>query len=335
MIEINRKLEIRWKDTRDSDNFKQANKEVITDFSYPRKIGSSVNAVKAITVLGAELRVLMPSILGIDPATQGSLDWEKAVQKYWNGLSVDVYVGGYPLETGFRFDIHDQSKTANIARLKETNKGLDLSTEELLGKYVMDSVPENEKYLYGMPINVANYLLWRYCLNYRDVANSPDVKKGSRVRFYIHDENAFLAKRKSNFATMQKAASLYIAMLPDTKKKLDIIWANGKSTKGMDSQDVDMYLDTLSRSQPERFIELANDSNLILRARIERYIAASILRRIDNTGIIVDAKDSSVVIGNSMEDAITYFVTESPVNKENISRFEITYKSMRNSNNVK
>lgn len=335
MVTISKKLEIRWKDNAASANdFVKANKEVINDTSYPRRLGSSVNAVKAITIQGGMLKAIMPSILGLDPSSQTPFDWEKAVQQYWHGLSVDVYVGGLPIEVGFNFDFYDTSKVANVERLRKESK-LALETEQELGQYVINNVDPSSWYLYGTPINAADFLLWRYCINYRDVANKPDSNKGSKVRFYIHDELEFINKRKAGFASLKKAQALYFNMLSDKKLKYDILWVDKQSISGMDEDDVDMYLDTFSRNRPDKFIEVATDTNLTLKARIERYIAAGVLKRYTHSGIIVDGTDSSVVIGNNLDEAVTYFVTESPVNKENLNRFEVLYKSFRANTNKK
>ena len=327
MIEISRKLEIRWK--LNGNYFKDANKEVSNEVAYDRKIGPTINAVKAMTVRDNEMRVLMPRVLGISPSSSSDLNWDKAVSNYWNSLTIYVPSGGYPLEVGFRFDFQDSSKIVKIQELQKVLElKVDITTEELFAKYVMDNVSEYEKYLYGTPIDIPNYLLWRYCENYRDVANTPTSNKGSRVRFYIHDELATVKAKKATFATQQEAMKVYINLLSEKQKKRDVLWALGKGGK-TDEMDIDMAIDLEARTRPEQFLATVNDNNLTTRARIERYVSASILRRIDNSSIIVDGSDPSVVIGNNMDDAITYFTVENPVNKQNISNYEIKYKALR------
>ena len=284
------------------------------------------------TVRSQEMRVLMPSLLGVDPSSKTSMDWESAVARYWNSLSVPIPSGGMPIEVGFRFDLNDETKIVAIQKLIDKfDKKVDLSTEELVANYVMDNIKEEEKYLYGTPISIFNYLLWRYCENYRDVANTPDSNKGARIRFFIYDELDNAKVRKQTFATQQVALRTYFEILANRDLVMNVMWALKEDVNKMDSTTIDMTLRKIAETRPDEFVAVVGDPTLTIKAKIERYIAMNVLRRVEGSTIIVDNADSSIVIGNSMNDAIAYFSADSPINKQNIANYAIKYKGMKQS----
>jgi len=332
VIEISRKLEIRWK--LGTNNFAKVNNKVISEAPYPRKFGTAINAIKAMTVRAQEMRVLMPAVLGLDPTGSSDVNWEKAVNNYWNSLSVDIPAGGYPLEVGFRFDFLDRTKVSAIAQLRsQLEQKVDLSSNEAFAQYVMSEVSEYEKYLYGTPLNVANYLLWRYSENYRDVANKPTDTKGSRIRFYIYDPLEVEKQSAALHLIRKEALRKYVLLLEDKQGKRDLLWAMGENLTNLDELAIDKLLDKKVTVSPETFLTFANDKNLALKARIERYIFAGILRRVVNTSMIVDNANPAVVVGNTMDDAIAYFNAETQANQQSIAEFAVRYKALRSNTN--
>jgi len=192
----NKKVTILWRLF--NDPFAQANKEQFINQSNPRKIGSSISAVNNLLANGDELKVLMRTVLGVDPNSNSS-NWDKIVRNYWDSLSVDVHPNGKNLEIGFIYDLDDPERKSSIAKLKNDVKSINNDTA--LKDYVTGfskegrpNVPDNKKYLYAQPINPQDWLLYRYCVGidgkgYRDVANDlKSVENSPHIRFYIFDE---------------------------------------------------------------------------------------------------------------------------------------------------
>lgn len=328
MITKSKVISIMWR--LNNDAFTLANKEQFIDKAYPRRISSSLSAVNNLLANGDELKALMPRILGIDPKSTSS-NWDKVVSNYWHSLTVEVYSNGLDLEIGFHYDID------NIPSSSVSKKIANIKTDEELAQFVegftkdgKPNVPDNEKYKYAVPIKEEDWLLYRYCVGidgkgYKLVANSLETVNASKdIEFYIYDESIAKKARIEAHELNRKALAKYIEVLNDRDTVSRLLSVFKVNQKGMEDIDKDMALDTIAKSQPKLFLSMCADSNLLLKAQIEDFINAGVIRRIPGSSLIVDAKDPSVIVGNTLNEAVTYF--SDVKNKAQISEYELMYK---------
>jgi len=332
-MEIKRQVNIVWK--YNPTTFEKINSEVVGE--QFRKIGSSVTAVNKIVQNSAMLRLLMPQLLGVDPDSN-DVNWDRSVKHYWDSLSVDIPSGGRKLETGFSFDITDLPREKYIKELKAEK---DIKNTRELADYIMgvnskgeDNIKEEVRWKYANPINVEDYLLWRYILNYRHVANSiEDVNKSPNIRFYLHTEEEKERIKKQEFKTKQSAINRYIkfvekASKDDTDDLLSLI--SPRSIKDIifnnDLEDKQMQIMEFVTTNPTRFVTLVDDKNIKTKAFIERLIAFDILKKLPNSTVVVEAADPSVTIGNNIDECVSFFLNEK--NKVKVNEFTAKYKSL-------
>lgn len=332
MIKHERFINLQWVIHRSM--YALANKNVLNSGTEPRKIGSSLSAVNSIVAKGEEMRVLMPSILGTDPLSS-KLDWEASVKNYWHGLSVDIPMGGRLLDIGWNIDIHDPSKKDAIAELKESNKSIKTDKDLLNHLFAINGTTKqpnvSEEYLfrYATPANIEDYLLWRYCLVYRRVLNpdaDPEIlDRNPDIDFFLYDPA--ITKRKSETILKESNAAMaaYLDLLTKADVKEDVLYVFGENPIGWDTFDKDSKLDMLQKTQPKRFVEITNDKNLTSKSRIERFINAGILNRLAGTGIVIDATDPSVILGNNINEVVAYFNNEA--NSKAIIEYTTRYKA--------
>lgn len=329
-----------------NDPIVQANKEQFIGQTAPRKLGSSISAVNSLLANGDELKVLMRTILGVDPNSNSS-NWDKIVRNYWDSLSVDVYANGLEIEIGFIYDIEDSEHASAIKKLMNEVKSI--TSDKSLMEYVKGfnksgkaNVPDNKKYLYATPINPQDWLLYRYCVGidgkgYRDVANDlKSIENSPHIRFYIYDEAIANEIRKKKYEISRDALKKYIDVIAkrDIVDELLLMFGvsiDNKEEKNKEQEDMDkdMTLNDKARENPELFLEYANDSALKIKATIEKYIMAGILRRIAGTSMIVDGKQPDVIIGTNIAEAVTYFSPENIKNKTNIDEYSTKYKALK------
>ncbi len=311
----NRKISIQWK--LNPDVFSIINKSVIFDIT--RRIGSSEKAVNMILMQEKLLESTMPIIVAMNPDDK---NWKKAITNYWNGLAVDIHENGKELELGFIFDIADTNKY-RIDFIKELVAKYKIKSNEDLANIVMANIPEDEKYRYGTPIVAEDYLLWRYCQNYRDVANTPeDIEKSSYIRFYIHDEAIAKEEKKALVNLSIKAQEKFVELVKGNEsmtKIYNILCVLNKDViDDIDKMDADekrnKIFDHVS-TNPKEFIALCEDKNIHTKALIERLLSKHILRKMPNTDIIVDVEDASIVLGNTTSETVTWFNLEANNNK--------------------
>jgi hypothetical protein len=295
-----------------------------------RKIGSTIGAVNKMIINGDEMKVLMPTILGKDPKSISS-GWDDVVKDYWDSLRVEIEEEGMELEVGFIYDFNDREKREEITRLALEFKSI--VDDKSLMKVLKDSkdgkqiIPENKKYLYATPINIPNYLLWRYCLNYSLVANKiEDVDKSPRIAFYLYSKGEIESTRREASKLEDKSLAKYIELISKEEKVDNVILALGHDIKGMSVDDKHILLKNLSKEDATKFIETVDDKNLIIKAEINKLINANILRRTPNTEIITDASDPELILGHSINEVITYFSLDTKQAK--VSEYRVKFKAL-------
>lgn len=332
MIRHERIIWLQWVTPRSM--FALANKNVLNSGTEPKRIGSAVTSVNLMISKGEEMRVLMPSILGADPLSS-KLDWEQAVKNYWHGYSVDIPIGGRELDISWNIDILDPAKKDNIEELRKSTKK-ELKTDKELRDYLFSQgkdgktvVPEEYLFRYATPANVEDYLLWRYCLVYRRVLN-PDadpaiLDRNPDIEFQLYDPNITRVASQKALKSRQLAMSAYLDVLSKADVKDNLLWVFGDNPAVLEEYDKDAKLEHYYLNQPNRFLEVYNDKNLNTKSTIERYISADLLYRLPGTGIVVDKEDTSVVLGNNINEVVAYFAN--PTNKEVVSRYATMYRA--------
>lgn len=328
-INVNRKVSIQWKINNSA--FRTVNMKTLVGVN--RKIGSSRSGVNKMLANSAEQEAIMPNILGADPKSP-SANWNKLLADYWNSLSIDIPYGGKELETGWVFNFYNPKKESAIEKLSDKVKSV--KDSDSLAKHVMSKIPEEQKYLYGDPISPQDYMLWRYCLVYRDVANDfEDVDKSGHIRFYLIEEGQLEIKRKAKFVTKKISMEEFIKLADDSDKVENILYiaiSDGKvprpdnSLTALDDTDKLMKLEALQSEEPDYFVSLCKDKHLTTKALIEKYVFFNIFRKLPNTSIIVDATDPGIVIGNSIDEAISFVTNE--VNSNAMKEYSARYKGL-------
>lgn len=326
-VTISRKVTIQWR--LNPTPFTKINAAALGE--HTRKIGSSISGVSKMMSNALEQEAIMKTVIGADPRSMTS-NWTKLLQTYWDSLSVEIPMSGKSLETGWIFDYDASDKVDVIAKLPKTVKD-----DKSLAKHVMSVVSEGDKYKYGVPIDPAEYMLWRYCLVYRDVANShEDVNKSGHIRFYLYSQEEIESSRKSKFTTKKKAMETFIQLLADKDKVDNIVYIaisdnsmivpEGKTFNTLDETDKHMMLEAFLTNKPTEFVNMAEDINLNIKAIIERYIFTNIFKRLTNSSVIVDAANSSIVIGNNIDEAVSYMSNET--NTKILAEYKARYKGL-------
>lgn len=260
-----------------------------------------------------EIRFL-PKIIGI---SSNSDKWEASTRLYWANIRKYVQPKtGVELETGFQF-------VKRIVADKEY-------TAQQCATRFAQATTEETKALWGEPINIPDYILYRHCLVYSKVANSEaDIYKSPNIRFYMTSKAEVQAKASMGIKSKQKAMQMYLSILND-RDKIDGILFLSKNKAGnpynpdtMSDTDKDIETDWLSTEKPDHFVNLAGDSKLGVKTLIERAINKGVLKRIDNTDVIYYGDNT--LIGNNMNEAVMYM--ENAANTKTVALIKTQVKS--------
>ena len=300
----------------------------------PLRLGANHTAVKRMIVEKEHmLKMLMPSVLGISPL---DMSWYKKVSEYWNSFSLNVPIGGTTLEVGFVYDLSDIDRVDYIKdiinKTKKDNQPT-IKTDAELKLYINANIPEFEKYRYARPINALDYLNWVYCLGHHKVANKlTDLTKSENIEFTLIDNRDIVEIKRATHAISQEALKEYLGVLTDRDKVKNILYVLGKDPSALTDVDRDMELKHYCDTNPSKFVEIVNDKSLLTKAKIERLVVSGVLKRIPTTGIIIDSSDPSVIIGNTLEEAVVYFSSESAERVAKVKEFTAKYKSLKPNN---
>jgi len=218
----------------------------------------------------------LPAILGMTKNDDG---WKKAVRNYWNNIRKIVPDGGLELETGFYYKTQQDAQDG-----KE-----------------------------GYPMNISDYILWRYCLKYSKVANTIyDIDSSPKIKFYLSDP---ATEENVEYAKVQKTlkANKYLAelILPDNANKLDdVLTLYGYNVAGMSMKSKIVTIhdlgadDSKDPSKIARFLNTYEDKLLRSRSWISRAVSYGILTRLPNTDTI-QYRDH-ITLGTTTEAAIAF-----------------------------
>lgn len=258
------------------------------------KIGSSFKGGSVLRGLTFEEEVrFLQGTLGINKESQ---NWEKATKDYWSNITKYIPSGdGLKLEIGFRY-------------VKKADYEADLAAPEVDGAIV------NPK---GTPINLDDYILWRYCLLYSEVArNVEDVGKSPKIRFYIFSKDKEVKDKTAKLKVKKEAEKLYNQRIGEREwvhHMLTTLVADDKRNdkkyqlrdlRNVSEDEKDIALDEYLTLNPTKFLEVGEDRHLETKAFIEQAILNGKLHRIPNTSAIVH---DGVTIGNTMEQAVAFF----------------------------
>lgn len=324
------------------NTFRIENSKFAADFKI---LGSKIKPVARMVSERDMLSLLMPPILGINPNSKDT-DFDKAAKNYWDSLSVLVPSKGEDLNITFDYDFTDNIRSNYIKGLVEatdvTKDGKTvhkITDSESLANYVEGfnektgepNINPNEKWKYGNPVNPEDYLLYRWCLYDGEVANSkvdlelkPELY--GKCTHFLHDEDLVKGEKERQFKVGQEAIKVYAKILESTESVENVLLIlNGAIADN--AVDNGLALEAIYKEKPLQLIEASRDKNLTVKATIKRYISANILRMLPNTEIVIDANDPSVVLGNSLDEAVSYFSSE--INKAKVSEFTTRYKALK------
>lgn len=264
---------------------------------HNKKIGSSMGpSGKGLTGLTMEEEVkFLPNIVKTKPTSE---HWESAVDTYAHNITAKVPNKGKPLNISMRFE-----KEADAEKYLKRSLSVKVGIEH--GDYQSKMVEALSRTYNGTPMNVADYILWRYCLIYNKVANEPEfVNKSQNIWFYLKDESREKTKQLSLTENRSKAYARYLAIKDNDAELSKIMRLFDKKPDFFDKGEKIVVVEDLAIKQPTKFINYTNKTfDLDTVSFIKQALEAGILEIMDNTEIIKQVGGEQAVLGNSLEAA--------------------------------
>jgi hypothetical protein len=155
----------------------------------------------------------------------------------------------------------------------------------------------------GNPNNVMDYIKYRFALKHPHVSlTKEEMDQNFNKRFYIQD-NTREDKVKNNQVKLKKDADKEFIKVSSNIKNMRRVYRlmSASNPDRLTDDQVETALYDLKDKEPKKFIRVAIDKNLEVKAEVEEMVTAGVLRKIGNQVIFIDE-----VLGETMEDTVVY-----------------------------
>lgn len=292
-------------------------------------IGSSVHASRILSANKEEVDTYFPNIVGLSPSDPNFI---MRVKQYLNNIRIPVDELGRTFDVSFHY-----FRKSDYNRIKEEEEKIDRAYQSanhqditklriaLKEKITKLNALESTKCKLGYPINIDDYLMYRHCLLYNDVAKDVAlINSDSNIRFYFKDEQKEAEKLRKFRLEVNKAKANYVSCLADNTL-FDAVYTQYCVLNNMpvisslaeDRLEREIRLDKFSADEPVKFNKIFNNKDIKLIASIELLIARGELSRSQYNQNITSPDGD--FIGANMGEAVTWF--KNPTNASIVNVF--------------
>lgn len=155
----------------------------------------------------------------------------------------------------------------------------------------------------GKPLSIMDYLKYKFALKHPYVAlTKEEMESDFNKRFYIQDLSREDRVKNNGIQFKKDADKEFIKLSgnPKNMRRVLRLLSNTNPARMTDEQ-VENSLYELKNAKTKKFLKIAKDKNLEIKAEIEEMVSASVLRKIGNQIIFIDE-----VLGNTLEDTVVY-----------------------------
>jgi len=306
--------------------------------SLPKRvdyIGSCIESSRRLSANKIEAEKYFPQVIGIMPNHENFLT---RVKQYLNNIRIAVDEQGVTFDTTFVYD-HKSDYYEIKAKLDEIERRYSLvnrNNSAELRKALQEKINaidavEREKAKVGYPLKVEDYLMYRHCLLYSDVAKDMAFINGEQnIRFYIKDNKKEEERKRKQHELANKAISNYVVLLGDESLfnavyvQYCVISAKPILNSLLkDRMDKEVELRQFASDYPDKFNKIYFNRDIRTIADIELLIARGELIRHDYNQNIITSDGE--LIGQNMTDALAWFK-----NPENISAVNAYKAKLKN-----
>mgnify|MGYP003120747786 CR=1 FL=1 len=175
------------------------------------------------------------------------------------------------------------------------------------------------------PLNIMDYIKYRFAIAHPYVAlTEKEMQEDVRKRFYIQDLSRE-DKDKNNEIQFKKDADKEFIKLSTSEKNMARVLRlmTNSNPDRMTSDQIENALYEIKDKTPKKFLRIATDKNLELKAEIDEMITAGVLRKIGNQVIFIDE-----VLGDTMDDTVIHLKDKKNSGKLTILRAKLKELSL-------
>ena len=309
-------------------NYRRVNMKVLGQ--RKETIGSSITSCRILSSNAGEVNAYFPALVGLSP---NHPDFTSRVKAWLSNIQFIVNENDVPLDISFVYktkrdyiDFKRKEEAIDDEFAKVDRSNISLIKEAIKRRVDALNTLESEKYKVGHPVNLEQYIIYRHCLLYRDVAKDIAlVNSDPSLRFYIKDEAKEAEKEKKRTEQRMQAMTKFIE-INGIPTKLNALYVtivaarNENVSEALLKSDSEKksYLMDFVNTNPEKFNKMVADKNIVTKAFIETLIVRGELVRSEYNQQISTA--DGTLIGSNMNAAVAFF--NNPDNKDMREIFE-------------
>lgn len=299
-------------------------------------IGSSVSSSRILSANRKEIETYLPNIVGVAPNNELFIT---RVKQYLNNIRIRVDELGKTFNTSFHYYKYSYYKNIRKEeeRIERRYHNADKSDIKKLRTALNERITqlnalESSKCEYGYPINVDDYLMYRHCMLYRDIAKDVAlVNTDANIRFYFQDDAKEEEKRRTQRNAITTAKSYFVKCIAEPAffqavyvqycalNGLPIVASLSESTIDQENK-----LDRFSTEEPVKFNKICSNKNLYTISTIEMLISrGDLVRSQYNQNITTN---SGEFVGANMNEAVVWF--KNPANSAKVHAYQTKLKLM-------
>lgn len=286
-------------------------------------IGSSIHSGRILSSNASEVNKYFPELIGLSP---NHPDFTSRVKAWLSNIQFRINENNVVLNTTFIYErkkdylfIKQQEDAINNAYDKIDRSNMEVLKEALKRKIEDLNTLESSKHQYGRPQNLEEYLMYRHCLLYKEVAKDIAlINSDPSLRFYIKDELKEREQEKKLVQARKVAMTNYIETSANASKFNAVYLSIAISRNDnlhealLKEQSVkDAIVMNFVNEHPDKFNKIVNDKHIMTKALIETLIIRGELIRSEFNQQISTA--DGTFVGSNMNEAVAWF--DNPNNK--------------------
>ena len=298
-------------------------------------IGSSVSSSRILSSSKEDIETYFPNLVGYAP---NNPEFLPRVKQYLNNIRIPVDELGRTFDISFHYNhkkdyykikkqeekIEDAYNKVNRQNIGELRKALSEKIKNL-------NILETSKCKLGYPLYVEDYLMYRHCLLYNDVAKDiAFINVDRNVRFYFKDDQREEERLRKYRIEINKAKANYVSILSDDSL-FDAVYVQYCVINNLpvlaslaeDRLTREIKLDKFSTDEPVKFNKIYHNKDIKLIGTIENLIARGELIRSQYNQNITTV--DGVLIGANMGEAVAWF--KNPANNSEVNAY---YNALKN-----
>tara|TARA_R100000655_G_scaffold6472_2_gene18501 strand:- start:2162 stop:2971 length:810 start_codon:yes stop_codon:yes gene_type:complete len=170
------------------------------------------------------------------------------------------------------------------------------------------------------PIQLMDFIQYHFALRHPHVALSEEeMNNNFQKRFYIQDTSKDDLKRNVVIQVKKDADREFIKIASDKKAMAWILRLMSNTNPDvMSREQLENSLYDLKEKEPKKFLKIAKDKNLSLKAEVEEMVSAGVLRKIGNQIIFIDE-----ILGDTLDDTVLHLKDKKNSGKLTILRAKL------------